>query len=52
MDYIDNPEFVKRLIKMIVNYYSELAKNAIECGADAIVEADDYCSKGGWKISY
>jgi uroporphyrinogen decarboxylase len=51
MDYILNPEFVKRLSGMIVDYYIKLEKNAIECGADAIVDGDDYCSKTGPLIS-
>ena len=47
MDYILNPKFVKRLIQMVVHYFTELEKQAIELGADAIIECEDYCSKTG-----
>jgi len=47
MDYILNPKFVKCFTQMIVDYFVELEKHAIEYGADAVVDCEDYCSKTG-----
>jgi uroporphyrinogen decarboxylase len=45
MDYILNPDFAKGLTQKIVDYYVEETRYAIELGADAIIECEDYCSK-------
>lgn len=45
MDYYTNPEFAKKLSEMVTDFFVELEKQAIEMGADAIVEAEDYSGK-------
>ena len=47
MDYIINPEFARRLTQRVVDYFVELERRAIEAGADAIIECEDYCSNTG-----
>jgi len=47
MDYIRNPEFAKRVSEIVVNYYVELTKHAVDEGADIIWSGDDYCGKNG-----
>lgn len=47
MDYIINPSFAKSLTRIVVDYFKELTKNAIELGADAIIDCEDYCGKDG-----
>lgn len=46
-DYIINPAFAKKLTMMIVDYFTVLTEHAIEYGADAVIECEDYCSKTG-----
>lgn len=47
MDYIENPEFAKKLTKIVVDYFTELTKEALDLGADAIIDCEDYCGKNG-----
>ncbi|MCL4415973.1 MAG: hypothetical protein M1365_04650, partial [Actinobacteria bacterium] len=47
MDYIVNPVAIKRLINLVTDYFSEQEKIALEIGADAIIDGEDYCSKSG-----
>ena len=47
LDYHENPEFARRLTQMIVDYYVELEKQAIEYGVDAINDSEDYCGNTG-----
>lgn len=47
IDYIIDPDFAKRLTDKIVDYFVELEALALEIGADAVVECEDYCSKKG-----
>lgn len=51
MDYILNPDFAKALTEIVVNYFKQLTKNAIEMGADAIIDCEDYCGKNGPIVS-
>lgn len=51
MDYIVNPDFAAKLTQKVVNYFLELEKHAIEYGADAIIDCEDYCSNKGLFIS-
>lgn len=51
MDYIVNPDFAKHLTQIVVNYFVELEKHAIDYGADAIIDCEDYCSKLGPFVS-
>ncbi len=51
MDYIINPDFAKKLTNIVVNYFKGLTKNAIEVGADAIIDCEDYCGKDGPLLS-
>lgn len=45
MDYIEAPDFVHELARMIIDYKIELAETAIDLGADAIVSGDDYAHR-------
>lgn len=49
--YIDNSRFAKRVIDMVVDYFVELEKYAIELGADAILDGEDYCGNNGLFMS-
>lgn len=42
VDYIENPEFAKRLAEIVINYKRRVAEMAIEEGADIILTGDDY----------
>jgi len=42
VDYIENPEFAKRLAEIVINYKRRVAERAIEEGADIILTGDDY----------
>ena len=43
--YIEDPEFVHRLARMIIDYKKALLKRAVEEGVDVIVSGDDYAYK-------
>ncbi len=51
MDYYLNSDFAKRLSEMVTDFFIELEKQAIEMGADAIVEAEDYAGNYGLWMS-
>ncbi len=46
-----NPDFAKKLLDMSFNYYFELAKAAIDAGADVILCGDDLAYKTGLMMS-
>jgi uroporphyrinogen decarboxylase len=50
--YIENPHFAKRVIDMVVHYYTELQKYAIELGADVVLDGEDYCGNNGLFMSH
>lgn len=45
IDYIEAPDFVHDLAKVVSDYKIELAETAIDLGADAIVSGDDYAHR-------
>jgi len=45
MDYILNPEFAKRLARMIIENKKRIFERAIEAGADILMTGDDYAHK-------
>lgn len=47
MDYHFNPEFAHRLTDIICDYFVELVKHAIDMGADAVIDCEDYCGNSG-----
>jgi uroporphyrinogen decarboxylase len=47
MDYHLNPEFARGLTDVICNYFVELVKHAVDYGADAVIDCEDYCGDGG-----
>jgi uroporphyrinogen decarboxylase len=49
--YIENPQFAKRVIDMVVDYFLELETYAIELGADVILDGEDYCGNQGLFMS-
>lgn len=51
MSYIDAPEFVDRLSKMVSDYYCELYRLCIDAGTDVIYLTDDYAYKTGTLMS-
>jgi len=51
LDYLINPEFALSLTGKVVDYFVELERRAIEAGADAVIECEDYCSKTGTFMS-
>jgi len=46
-----NPSFTKKLLDISFNYHLELAKEAIEAGADAVMCGDDLAYKTGLMMS-
>jgi len=42
MDYITNPEFVKRLARVVIDYKRRVMERAIDEGADIALTGDDY----------
>lgn len=50
--YIENPRFAKRVIDMVVDYFTELQRYAIELGADVILDGEDYCGNNGMFMSH
>lgn len=51
LDLYRDPEFIKSLIEIVVDYNIALVKKAAEIGADFVVSGDDYAYKGGPLIS-
>jgi len=51
MDFILNPELVRKLVQIGVEYNSTLAQRAIQLGADAIFTSDDYADNRGPMMS-
>lgn len=47
MDYIEEPGFVHELAELVIDYKIEVARAAIEMGADVIVSGDDYAHRHG-----
>ena len=45
LDTYENPEFVHRLTAMFTDFFIELEKQAIELGADIILDGEDYAGK-------
>jgi len=45
MDYVLNPEFVKRLARMVMNYKKRVMEMAIDEGADIALTGDDYAHR-------
>ena len=45
IDYIEAPDFVHDLAKVVSDYKIELAETAIDLGADVIVSGDDYAHR-------
>jgi uroporphyrinogen decarboxylase len=51
LDYYENPEFAKRLAAMTTDFFVELEKQAIDIGADVILEGEDYSGTSGLFMS-
>ena len=47
MDLVLNPDLVRALVELSVNYYTHMAHRAIELGADVLWTSDDYCDNKG-----
>lgn len=47
MDYILNPDLVKKLVDISITYYTQMAYTAMELGADIFWTSDDYCDNRG-----
>lgn len=45
VDYIEDPQFVHDVARIVIDYKIELAETAIDLGADAIVSGDDYAHR-------
>jgi uroporphyrinogen decarboxylase len=50
-DFILNPDLVRAMVEIAVEYNSALASRAVELGADAIFTSDDYCDNRGPMMS-
>lgn len=50
-DFILNPDLVRDMVEIAVDYNSALAKKAVDIGADAIFTSDDYCDNRGPMMS-
>jgi uroporphyrinogen decarboxylase len=42
VDYIENPEFAKRLARIVIEYKKRVAERAVDEGADILLTGDDY----------
>jgi len=42
IDYMENPDFAKRIARIVTDYKKRIAERAIEEGADIILTGDDY----------
>jgi uroporphyrinogen decarboxylase len=51
MSFIDNPDFVDRLGRMVNDYYARLFELAIQAGVDVVFLTDDYAYKSGTLMS-
>jgi len=47
INYIENPEFVKRLSEVAWSYQSRLLENMAQVGVDILLTGDDYAGKTG-----
>jgi uroporphyrinogen decarboxylase len=50
-DFILNPDLIREMVEIAVQYNSALAKKAVEIGANAIFASDDYCDNRGPMMS-
>ncbi len=46
-DYYENPELARRIAQISTDFFVELARDAIDAGADILFDGDDYCGKTG-----
>jgi uroporphyrinogen decarboxylase len=51
MDFYDDPQFAQELMGIFTEYACNIAKNAVELGADIIVICDDYAFNSGLLFS-
>ena len=51
MDYVMNPELVKRLSEIIMKYKKRILEMAAEEGADVLLTGDDYAHRKGTMMS-
>ncbi len=51
MDFILNPELVRQLVEISIEYNSALVQCAVRLGADAIFTSDDYADNRGPMMS-
>jgi uroporphyrinogen-III decarboxylase len=51
LDYYLNPDFAYKLAMIITDFFIELEKQAIEIGADIILDGEDYGGKNGLFMS-
>lgn len=51
MDFIENPDLVRKLVKISVDYNCQLAECALSKGADIIASGDDYAFNTGCFIN-
>jgi uroporphyrinogen decarboxylase len=47
MDYHLSPEFAMGLTDVICDYWVDMVRNALDCGADAVIDCEDYCGDKG-----
>jgi uroporphyrinogen decarboxylase len=47
MDYILNPDFVKRIARIVMDYKRKVLERAAEVGADILLTGDDYAHRNG-----
>jgi len=47
VDYVFNPQFVKRLARMVIDYKKRVMERAIDAGADIALTGDDYAHRKG-----
>lgn len=45
IDYVEEPGFVHELARTVIDYKTEVARAAVELGADVIVSGDDYAHR-------
>ena len=51
MDYVDNPERVHRLARIVMEYKTRVLERAADAGADILCTGDDYASNKGTIMS-
>ena len=47
VDYHENPELARRITAIATDFFVELAGDAIDSGADILLDGDDYCGTTG-----